>query len=226
MELIEDLEEKFQRINAKLNTNAKVESFGSVYSNDLQRIEHLFIKKKEKYKNGLNECRDEMLKLNIQNRDEQLQQVNEFIQSSQQNDLTQLKNLHNSIKLNYIVFAKGLASVYESIMFRTKLTNALILAQLFKYVDLMSVEEQVCLAKVEHLFNLPYIDDWFVHVLPSNRIFIHSFEAENMLVLNKSGDLIHFKELQTDYDYDTVQVNATNVIAYNRDNRIVDRDVN
>ena len=218
MELIRDLEEKFLNLDMKLNSNAKQELVDIIYKKDLEKIEHLFNAKKRRYKNGLNQCREEILKQNIQIRDEQLQQVNEFIQSSRQINLSELERLHNSINQNYTAFAKGLSSVFESIMFRTKLSNPLKFAQLFKYVDLMSVEEQVCLAKVKH----PYIDYWFVHVLPSNRIFIHSFEAENMFVLNKSGDLIHFKEIETDNDYDTVHVNGTNVIAYNRDNRIVD----
>jgi hypothetical protein len=57
-------------------------------------------------------------------------------QSSQQNDLTQLKSLHKSIKQNYAAFAKGLATVYE---FQSKLADPLKLSDLDKNVDLMRI---------------------------------------------------------------------------------------
>ena len=60
-------------------------------------------------------------------------------QSSQQNDLTQLKSLHKSIKQTHAAFAKGLATVFESILFRSKLANQLKLSDLDKNVDLMRI---------------------------------------------------------------------------------------
>ena len=116
MELIKDLEKRFQNLDAKLNT--KVELASKIYSDDLERVHHLFSSKKEKYENGLNECRGEMLRQLIQKRNEQLEQINGF-QISQQNNLTQFKSLHKSIKSNYARFSRGLASVYESILFRS-----------------------------------------------------------------------------------------------------------
>ena len=224
MELIRDLEQTFQNINTTLNSNAKVESAGSIYTNDLQRIDRLFKFKKEKYEKGLNECRDELLKKNIQKRDEELQQVNEFIQSSQQKNLIQLKSLHKSIKQNYTALAKGLASVYESILFRSKLANPLKLAQLVKYEKLMQTSEKVCFAKANDRLDLDFYNDDFYsfHLLPSNLIFLCScittdryscVNTINMGVLNKSGDLVHFKVLNKQLEFD-FKVNAANIFAF------------
>ena len=99
-----------------------------------------------------------------------MQQVNEFLQSSQQNSLSELERLHKSIKQNYLAFAKGWTSVYESILFRTKLSNPLKLSGFGKYAKLMRIEENVCLAKVEHLVDFLYKQPHFVDVLQSNRI--------------------------------------------------------
>ena len=132
MEIIRDLEEKFHNLDSKLNSNAKQELANVIYTRDLERIDHLFKAKKERYKNGLNECRQEMLDQLIQKRNEQLQQVNEFKQISQQINLSELERLHKSIKQNYAAFAKGLPSVFESIMFRSKLANPFKFAQLVK----------------------------------------------------------------------------------------------
>ena len=223
MDLILALEQKFDKINNRLDSNSKVQLIKNNHIKDLETVQSVFdLTKEKKYENGLNECRQEMLDQLIQKRNEQLEQVNEFKQSSQQNSLTELESLKKSLKQNYFAFAKGLASAIESILFRSKLANPLKFAQLVKYSKLMSNEQQVSLINVKHLLDLPFIHDLIVHVLPSNRIFIHSFEAKSMLVLNKSGDLIHFKEIETGNDYDTVHVNATNVIAYNRADLTVD----
>ena len=223
MELIKDLEQKFQNLDATLNSKAKVHAFYTNYNNSYNRINaKIFNESKEKkYKNGLNECRVEMLKQLDQKRDEQLQQLKEFLQSNQQNSLTELKSLHKTIKQKYVAFAKGLSSVFESIMFRSKLSNLLKLNEFVKYVDLMRIGEQVCLAKVEDLLGLESYYKLDVHVLPSNRIFLYCPFTRNMVVLNKSGDLIHLKELPKEFEY-FVQVNATNIITNNRSKRIVE----
>ena len=129
--------------------------------------------------------------------------------------------LASSSHLYSLIFAKGLASVYESILFRTKLANRLKLFELVKYTKLMQNNENVSLAKVKHLLDFRYIEDCFVDVLPSNLILLYCSRKRNMVVLNKSGDLIRSKALQNDCYYD-VQVNATNIVAYNRADRIVD----
>ena len=121
MELIRDLEQNFQNLDASLNSRAKVYAFYINFNNSYNRINaRIFNSSKEKkYEHGLNESRDEMLRHLIQKRDEQLNELNEFMQSSQQNNLTQFKSLHKSIKSNYARFSRGLASVYESILFRS-----------------------------------------------------------------------------------------------------------
>ena len=231
MELIRDLDKTFERLNAKIKfkgnvdvnikdqVKAKAKLVGRIYANDLDRIVELFDSKKEKYENGLNECRDELLKQNIQNRNEQLQQVNEFMQSSQQINLTQLKTLHQSIKLNYVAFAKGVPTVYESLMSRSRLANPLKLAQLVKYEKLMKNREKFDLSKTNHLFD---DDPDIIHVLPSNLIFIYSMNMRNMLVLNQAGDLVHFKHFEETFAYDAIRVNAINILAKSRHNLCVD----
>ena len=215
MELIRDLEQKFQNLDATLNSRAKVYAFYINYNNSYNRINtRIFNESKEKkYEIGLNARRDEMLDLLIQKRNEQLEQVNEFMQSSQQNDLTQLKTLADSAKSENLEFSRGLASVFESIMFRSKLANPFKFGQLVKYSKLLENEENVCLAKVNHLLRFRYIEDCLVHVLPSNLLLLFCSRKRNMVVLNKSGDLIRLKELQEEFTY-AVQLNATNIIVH------------
>ena len=228
MELIRDLEEKFQRINAKLNSNVKVESAGRIYSNDLERIEHLFNDKKQRYKNGLNECRQEMLDQLIQKRNEQLEQVNEFNQSSQQKSLTQFKTLADSIKSKNLSFSRGIASVFESLMSRSKLGNPLKFVQLVRYEKFMPNEVTICLDNAKHLLD----PDFYISIdaLPFQQFLIFSINPHidglqlNMVVLNKSGDLIHFKTLQTIIYYHqfSFKVNLTNIITHNETNLSVE----
>ena len=130
MKIIRGLEEKFHNLDSRLNSIAKQKLANVIYKTDLGRIEHLLSAKKQRYEIGLNERRHEMLDQLIQKRNAQLNEINEFMQSSQSNSLPQLKSLHKSIKQNYAAFAKGLASVFESIMFRGKLFNPSKLAQL------------------------------------------------------------------------------------------------
>ena len=58
MELIRDLEQKFQNLDATLNSRAKVYAFYKNFNNNYNRINtRIFNESKEKkYKNGLNEC--------------------------------------------------------------------------------------------------------------------------------------------------------------------------
>jgi hypothetical protein len=222
MDLILALEQIFDKIKNQLDSNIKVDIISNNYSNDLEAIHSVFDSTKEKkYENGLNKCRDEMLKQLIQKRNEQLDQVNLFIENSQQNNLTQLKSHHKSIKQKYVAFAKGFASVFESILLRINLTNPLKLSELVKYAQLMSIEPQVCLAGVKHLLDHELDSKLNVHVIPSSLILLYCPYKKNIIVLNKSGDLIHFKKLQKEFKYD-VQLNATNIIAYNTKNRIVE----
>ena len=219
MELIRELEDRFQNLDAKQNSNRYL--FYRNFNNNYYRINtRVFSEYKEKkYENGLNQCRQEMLDQLIQKRNEQLQQVNEFMQSSQQINLSELKSMHKSLKQSYFVFAKGWTSVYESILFRSKLANQFQLAQLVKYSALMRTEEKVSCAKVNHFLDLRFVD---TYVLPSNLLLLYCSRTKNMVVLNKSGDLIHFKGLLKNFEKYDVQVNDTNILTYNRDDRIVE----
>ena len=219
MDLILALEHKFAKINNQLDSNSRVELINNNYSNDFEAIHGFFDSSKEKkYKNGLNQCRDEMLKQMIQKRNEQLEQVNEFVQNMGENDQNNLKKLRilaDSIELSYISFARSIISVFESILSRTKLGNEFNLRQLVKYLPLLKNEEQISMANIEHLIhNFSFSLD----ILPSNKtLFWSNFRdafsivKTNMMVLNKNGDLIKLRVLSGDF---VVKVNATNIIAY------------
>jgi hypothetical protein len=187
MDLILALEQKFAKINNQLASRSKDETINSNYSKDLKAIHSFFDSTKEKeYENGLNERRDEMLRQLIRKRNEQLEQINEFIQSSQQNSPTQFKTLADTIKLDNLQFSRGIPSVNEFNLLRTKLDNQLNLTELGQYVHLMSIDEQLSLAKVKHQIEFSFYYHVDVHVLPSNLIFIYSTGVKNMIVLNKS----------------------------------------
>ena len=222
MDLILALERKFTKINNQLDSNSSADLINRNYNKDLEAIYSEFDSTKEKkYENGLNERRDEILRQLIQKRNEQLEQINEFMQSSQQKSLIQFYTLADSVKVENLEFSRATVSVFESILSIAKLTHPLKLSELVKYANLMSNEERVCLAKLKHLLVLEFCYNLDVHALPSNLIFIYCALKKNMVVLNKSGDLIRLKALQNDCYYD-VQVNSTNIVAYNRSNRIVD----
>ena len=111
------LEEKFKKIDAKLSSNAVIHLINKIYDKDVNRIEKFFNSEHQKYENGLNKCRDEMLKQLISQRDAHLNQVNGFVQrmgENHQKNLNKLRRLDDSIKSNFLVFARGLASVNES----------------------------------------------------------------------------------------------------------------
>ena len=87
MDLILNLEQKFANLETKLNSlQPKTELINNTYNKDRDAIHKIFDSKQEKYENGLNECRDGMRKQLIQKRDEQLSQVNEFVQDMEPNN--------------------------------------------------------------------------------------------------------------------------------------------
>ena len=255
MEQIRELEAKFKKLDAKLNTNenlrlnsnekvklicnGKVYSIYKNYNNSYNRINTKIFNpsKQKKYKNGLNECRQEMLDQLIQKRNDQLEQVNEFTQSQDRNNFeNSLEDLSKSIKLKYLGFARGSASVnravYESILFRSKLGNPLKFDQLVNYSKWMLNEKTVSLAQTEYLLNPKR--QFFFHLLPCNNIFIYCYRNfvkndrksifpnySNMFVLNESGDLIHFKNIIKPFEY-VVRVNATNIITLYKDDKVTD----
>jgi hypothetical protein len=127
MDLILELEAKLNKINNKLDSNSKVELINNNYNNDIEAINRVFNSTKEKkYENGLNECRDEILRQLIQKRDEKLGEVNEFVQNMGENhrkNLNKLRRLADLKETSYISFARSLISVFESILSRSKLIN-------------------------------------------------------------------------------------------------------
>ena len=175
-----------------------------------------------------------MLKELITKRDEELNQVN-----FQKKNLSELKSLAESINSKHLVFAKGLASVYESILFRSKLSYPFKFAQLVKYEKLMKNKKQYCLSKALDLFdqNFKFIKNHegqiSIDVLSSDLIFIYrDVYAEGWVknqiylgVLNHSGEIIHSKSiLKQDKQFlrYKFKVNATNIIALNEIDSIVE----
>lgn len=120
MDLIKCLDDKFLRINAILvNDDENIER---IYINNnklLKRISNFYDFLEEKYQNGLNERRDEMLKQLIIKRDQDLHQVN-LLNHTQHNQVQLhallLKMVYESIKLRQITFVQSLSTVYESIL--------------------------------------------------------------------------------------------------------------
>lgn len=233
MNLLTNLERKFKQIEDKLSSNEKSELINRNYNNDVERINTFFDSEEEKYKNGFNACRDVMLKENTKRRNDQLEEVNEFIQDvgeNQQKSLNKLRRLSDSIKANYLVFARGLVSSFESILFRSKFENQLKFAQLVNYSKLLRNEETVSLVNVNHLLET---ERWYgntIYLLSSNLILLCSFKYKekrvNLAIVNKNGDLVRFKELKQlciseNLSYD-IQVNATNIIALNKTGKLVE----
>ena len=232
MNLIRELENKFQKIEAKLNSNEKQELISGNYSNDIETINQLFELKEAKNKNELNECRDEMLKELIAKRDQELNQVNHH----SKDNLAQLKSLTESIKSKHLVFAKGLASLYESIWFRSKFTCPFKFAQLAKYANLMINEKKFCLTKENSIFDCRSSrDEIGFHVLSSDLIFIYRcvwpnnyscIGKINMGIINDSGKVIHSKSILKQKDSESMRyefkVNATNIIAHNKTDSLIE----
>ena len=54
--------------------------------------------------------------------------------------------------------------------------------------------EEIKLDKVNQLFeeDLNYFYGWDLHVLSSNKIFMYANDC--MIIINKEGDVVHFKE--------------------------------
>ena len=215
MDLIRELQEKFQNLDAKLNSNVKVESIRRVHSKDLERIYKCFDSKQQKYENGFNKCRGEMLDQLIQTRNGQLKKCNDFMENrdtnNEQKNLFKIKNLNFDIKRYYAQFGCSIISIFDTILCRNKFKNFFNLCDLVKYSKYMKIEEEINLEKFRADGN-EYLSNF--HVLPSNKYFLTSrifgmiddedddeYEGHeeclvqiNMNILNKNGDLIKFNE--------------------------------
>ena len=218
--LIKNLDEKFKTLDAKFKNldaklNSKIDSINRDYTNDEDKIKNL----QDRYKIGLNEHRAEMLKQLIQKRNEQLEQINEFIRNNEMN-IAGLNALSSSIKSSYYGFARGLASVFESILFRSKFENAFSLSKQIKYSNFLKNIEEIKMDKVNQFFEelsmiFVYAYGWDLHVLSSNKIFMYA--NGYMIIINKEGDVVHFKEVKKinnrSYPFSKFYVNATNIIS-------------
>ena len=195
MDLIRDLENKFQNINAKLISNTKVKLIDINYFGDFEKINQIFnSSKQKKYEKGLNECRDEMLKQLIQKRDQQLKEIDTFMENKQNahysffidfeifekedkeevRTLKRLKRKANCIKFNCMSFSCGLLSIFESILARSKFGNELAACKIVNYLPLMRIEENISLSSLSFNYN-----EYSIHLLTANRILLCFYVRTN-----------------------------------------------
>lgn len=220
MDLFKILETKFKTIDAKLAS--KTALINSCYSKEIANINQIFNASIQKaYENGLNLGRDEMLSEVILKRDEQLKKAN-----------NQTKNiLAESLK-----FSRSLISVYESILYRTQLENQFNFAHLVKY-SIFLRKEEISLANLNHLIvqkQVYYNDEYEFYILPANKILLcyyitlgEAAEQINMMILDRKGDLIQFKQIKKEEMENCYlfpfkfYVNATNIIVFQNEASIV-----
>ena len=229
MDLILELEAKFNKINNQIDSNSKVELINNNYNNDIEAINRVFDSTKEKkYENGLNECRGEMLRQLIVKRDEKLGEVNELVQNMGENhrkNLNKLRRLADLKETSYISFSRSLISVFESVLSRSKLMNGFNLYKLFQYFPFMRNEEEISLANVKHLLDtdpLNFYHFYNIHILPFNRVLLTSdirndmydFDETYLIIINKRGDLL--SKLKT-FEFCSVSLNASHIFAYQSD---------
>jgi hypothetical protein len=224
MDLIKSLEEIFQKLDdSKLNR--LVNSIYNNYSKDCAKINNeIFASIQEKYENGLNEQRDQMLKQLIQNRDKQLAKVNEIkeiMEPDPKKSLTQLKSLTAQIKSKQDEFACSLISVYDSILNRTKLESGLNLTKIIKYSLFIRKETTFKLENLKMLYNIDKLKDFYQ--ISTDFLFVW-FDTckkrvidDNMVILNRNGDVLKSRKLNSRYDIRVQGIlfkfTATNIIA-------------
>jgi hypothetical protein len=115
-----------------------------------------------------------MLKQLIQKRNEQLQQIDEFMQNaniSTSQCAQDLKAIASSIKSSLVSFAPSLISVFESILARSKLVNQLYLVKLLTYWPIMRNELDIPLANVQLDANF-HATDLSLHMVPRGQILL------------------------------------------------------
>ena len=222
MDLILELEAKFNKINNQIDSNSKVELINNNYNNDIEAINRVFDSTKEKkYENGLNECRGEMLRQLIVKRDEKLGEVNEFVQNMGENhrkNLNKLRRLVDLKETSYISFSRSLISVFESVLSRSKLGNGLNLYELFQYFPFMRNKLEISLENLKHLFDSNPRNNYIIHILPFNRVLLifirnytNDFDKTYMIILNKRGDLLSKLKTLTMY---SVRLNSSHIYTY------------
>ena len=170
MELIRDIEDKFQNIDAKFKSFWNSEVISSIHKLDCERVNTIYGSTEEKkYENGFNECRDEMLEQLIQKRNDQLKEIDTFMEnikadSHQYNSsdqiiadsqrlqlietnnhverMSELNAIASSIKLNYVSFRPSLISLFDSIKYKYDL----------RYPILLCMTEAIFYMKCEYKF--------------------------------------------------------------------------
>ena len=113
----------------------------------------------------------------------------------------------------------SLISVFESILARTKFENKFNLCDLVKYWPMMRNLVEIRLPNAKHF--LKNVEYSYSFILPLRRVLLCLKDAEkssskqtNLMVLNKSGDLIKFRTLNGSNFI--IKVNATNIFAYDK----------
>ena len=189
MNLFNELESKLQKIDANLGSNSNIKSINSKYDNDCERINQIFDLKQEleKYIIECNKHRGILIKQIICKRDRQLNQVIGFVQNMGKNhekNLNKLKKLYKTLKSNYLVFAPGLVTIYDSILFRTKLENRLNLSKLIVYSKFMQYKEENFAKAKQSQHLLRNKNTWYTNFykLSSNSLVFWSYTANEYYI--------------------------------------------
>jgi hypothetical protein len=215
MSLIEDLEERFKRINAKLESNSMTNSIEETYQTECARINQIeFVE--EIYANGLNECRDEMLHQLITKRNEQLKEVNGFIEnmeSNQQQD--SLNDMAKSVKAKNISFACSLISVRDSISNATKFKNYLDFSKLILYSIFTRIIKPWPYDGLKEFNNIKYFR--IAEKISANLVFV-TYAANDgkysghMAIIRSNGEIAHHKKFQPNQKV-LIETNSLNTIG-------------
>ena len=213
MESIEEIYEKFEKIEAKISIKRNsIDFFADQNYDEVQN--NLLIQ--VKYETWLNQSRELMLKQIIEDRDEKLNQVNECIQSKKPKRARigfneQLINI-KSLSSSDLRFYPCLFSVYESILDRTKFSNQLSLTKLAKYSMFLQNEKFYCYKNVLDLLKTEYF--FKLHKLTSNLILLcsHTNDFQSyMVIMDKTGQIIKYAKLNS-WCY-VIRANKTNIVT-------------
>lgn len=219
MDLINDLEKMFKNINAKLNDISKIEL---VSTNKKDLIIQRLAVEETRYKNELNECRMQFIKLVLDHRNQQLELVNNKFKIENNINLGKLKLLSLKAKDDYIGFIPGWLGVLETFLSRCKRVDYRSCNRLVKYDNIIKARFDVRMMELVRLakmydFNLFQCS---VHTLSSQKTFFYSHFDDNMFVFNKSGVILHSKHCPRGNDVKVcdvvVYVNATNILCFDQ----------
>ena len=213
MELINAIDKKFKKIEAKISLKSNlIEFFANLNYHEVQN--NLFIQ--EEYETWLNQSRELMLKQIIEDRDEKLSQVNECIHSKKPKRARigqdELLNNIKSLSSSNLRFYPCLFSVYESILARAKFNNELSLSKLAKYSLFFQNEKFYCYKNVLDLLKTEYF--FKLHKLTSNLILLcsHTNDFQSyMVIIDKNGQIIKYAKLNS-WCY-VIRANKTNIVT-------------